>query len=82
MHACMSGSGRGVSTGATDSTGEKAGGRVSTAASTGEKAGGRCVSKGAAASTRHYLSAAMASASGGVDPTQEAARVAIAVDAE
>ncbi len=38
--------------------------------------------KGAAASTRHYLSAAMASASGGVDPTQEAARVAIAVDAE
>ena len=40
--------------------------------------------KGAAASTRHYLSAAMASASGDVEPspTQDAARVAIAVDAE
>ena len=39
-------------------------------------------SKGAAASTRHYLSAAMASASGDPEPTQDAARVAIAVDAE
>ena len=38
--------------------------------------------KGAAASTRHYLSAAMASASGDPEPTQDAARVAIAVDAE
>ena len=38
--------------------------------------------KGAAASTRHYLSAAMASASGDPSPTQDAARVAIAVDAE